>query len=92
MARAGSVGMPTFLPPVPPPHAGQVPSTRPVRDRRPTPDALAAGLTEGFTHAFVWASLILLVAAVVIAPLMNTGRPRREAGAEEKPVAAVHLG
>ena len=49
---------------------------------RMTPRTAKAGLVEGFSHAFVVSSSILVGAAVVIALLMNTPRPVREPGAE----------
>ncbi|AGP54799.1 hypothetical protein M271_16160 [Streptomyces rapamycinicus NRRL 5491] len=51
-----------------------------------------AGLVEGFSHAFVVSSSILVGAAVVVALLMNTPRPVREPGTEGATPLPAHLG
>ena len=60
--------------------------------RRMTPDTAKDGLVEGFSHAFVWSSVILAAAAVAVGVLMNTPRPPRDKAAQAAPSAAVHLG
>ncbi|MFD4999242.1 MFS transporter [Streptomyces buecherae] len=61
--------------------------------RPPTPDVARQALTEGFSDAFVAASLILVAAAAVVGALMNTPRPSRDANArtDAQPMAP-HLG
>ncbi|WP_445516313.1 MFS transporter [Streptomyces sp. NEAU-174] len=51
-----------------------------------------AGLVEGFSHAFVVSSSILVGAAVVVALLMNTPRPVREPGTEGATPLPAHMG
>ncbi|WP_432040568.1 MFS transporter [Streptomyces cucumeris] len=53
---------------------------------------MKTGLVEGFSEAFVWSSVILASAAVVVTILMNTPRPSREPGAQDAMPKAVHLG
>jgi EmrB/QacA subfamily drug resistance transporter len=43
--------------------------------RPKSPAALQAALVDGFTAAFGWAALILVVAAILVAMVMNTPRP-----------------
>ncbi|MBB5935927.1 MFS transporter [Streptomyces zagrosensis] len=62
--------------------------------RPPNPEIAKRALTEGFSDAFVWASLILAAAAVLVGALMNTPRPQRgdaQATADAEPTA-MHLG
>lgn len=63
-----------------------------IRERRVTPQLGKEGLVEGFSHAFVWSSLILAASAVVVGLLMNTPRPSRQPGAEQAAPLPVHLG
>ncbi|MEU8873312.1 MFS transporter [Streptomyces javensis] len=51
-----------------------------------------AGLVEGFSHAFVVSSSILVGAAVVVALLMNTPRPVRDPGPKDATPLPAHLG
>ncbi|WP_431042002.1 MFS transporter [Streptomyces sp. P1-3] len=57
-----------------------------------TPELRKAGLVEGFTHAFGYASAILVVAAAAVAVLMNTPRPKGGSGATDAEPLAVHMG
>lgn len=57
----------------------------------PTPEVAQRALTEGFSDAFVVAAVILTVAAVLVAALMNTPRPTRDTAASAEPMA-THLG
>ncbi len=58
------------------------------------PALVREGLVEGYTTAFAWASGILVAAALIVAVLMNTPRPRRRADAHDAPGAPLpaHLG
>jgi EmrB/QacA subfamily drug resistance transporter len=64
------------------------------------PAVLREGLVEGYTTAFAWASGILVAAALIVAVLMNTPRPRRGAAdpagkgskGDEGETVPVHLG
>ncbi|TVL94281.1 MFS transporter [Streptomyces sp. SAJ15] len=59
--------------------------------RGPVPkDTVKAALVEGYTEAFVWATVILVAAAGVVAFLMNTPRPPREQGVEDAQPATAH--
>ncbi|MCQ8189464.1 MFS transporter [Streptomyces rugosispiralis] len=60
--------------------------------RRMTPRTAKAGLVEGFSHAFVVSSSILVGAAVVVALLMNTPRPVRDPGTKDATPLPAHLG
>ncbi|MFE2674098.1 MFS transporter [Streptomyces hygroscopicus] len=59
---------------------------------RMTPRTAKAGLVEGFSHAFVVSSAILVGAAVVVSLLMNTPRPVTGRGAESAAPLPAHLG
>ncbi|MDT0342795.1 MFS transporter [Streptomyces litchfieldiae] len=58
------------------------------------PAVLHAGLVEGYTTAFAWASGILVAAALLVGILMNTPRPRPGETTEQSgdAVPAAHLG
>jgi hypothetical protein len=62
------------------------------------PEVVMEGLVEGYTTAFAWAAGILAAAALVVAVLMNTPRPRRGGAATdtgdkgEGETIPVHLG
>ncbi|MFF7653560.1 MFS transporter [Streptomyces sp. NPDC007983] len=60
--------------------------------RRMTPATAKDGLVEGFSHAFVWSSVILTGAALVVGVLMNTPRPSGDKAAHGAAPAPVHLG
>ncbi|GAA2685412.1 MFS transporter [Streptomyces aculeolatus] len=74
--------------------AERVPDAGALEERRaaggPVPDVVKAGLVEGFTSAYLVASVTLLAVAVVVAVLMNTPRPDRAGAAAAAP--AAHLG
>lgn len=53
------------------------------------PDQIKSGLTEGYTHAFVWGAGFLVVAALVSAFMVTIGK---DAAAEEDEAAVVHVG
>ncbi|KAK1182372.1 MFS transporter [Streptomyces sp. NBS 14/10] len=63
-----------------------------VRAREVTPQLAKEGLVEGFSEAFVWSSVILAAAAVLVGLLMNTPRPSRQPGTEQAEPLPVHLG
>ncbi|MFD8386407.1 MFS transporter [Streptomyces sp. NPDC059679] len=63
-----------------------------VRAHEVTPQLGKEGLVEGFSEAFVWSSVILAAAAVLVGLLMNTPRPSRQPGAEQTEPLPVHLG
>jgi EmrB/QacA subfamily drug resistance transporter len=54
------------------------------------PDQLKAGLTEGYTHAFVWGAGFLVVAALVSAFMVTIGKDAAAEDDEDAPV--VHVG
>jgi len=74
--------------------AERVPDAGALEERRaaggPVPDVVKVGLVEGFTSAYLVASVTLLAVAVVVAVLMNTPRPDRAGAAAAAP--AAHLG
>ncbi|WKX72778.1 MFS transporter [Streptomyces sp. XD-27] len=57
-----------------------------------TPQVLRDGLVEGFSHAFVYAAVILVVAAAAVAVLMNTPRPKGGSGVDDAEPLTVHMG
>ncbi|MGW3563977.1 MFS transporter [Streptomyces sp. NPDC000941] len=63
-----------------------------MRTHEVTPQLAKEGLVEGFSEAFVWSSVILAAAAVLVGLLMNTPRPSRQPGAKETEPLPVHLG
>ncbi|MFN8168568.1 MAG: MFS transporter [Candidatus Nanopelagicales bacterium] len=53
------------------------------------PAQIKAGLTEGYTHAFVWGAGFLVVAALVSAFMITIGK---DAAAEDDEAPVVHVG
>ncbi|MEV6105060.1 MFS transporter [Streptomyces sp. NPDC051940] len=58
----------------------------------PVPPVVKDALVEGFGDAYAIASAVLLAAAVAVAVLMNTPRPRGEQAAEGVRPALAHVG
>jgi EmrB/QacA subfamily drug resistance transporter len=54
----------------------------------PSPSARPAALAAGFTDGFVVAAVVVATAALIVALLMDTPRPRRDADTEAVPVPA----
>ncbi|MDX3229522.1 MFS transporter [Streptomyces sp. ME19-01-6] len=63
-----------------------------VRAHEVTPQLAKEGLVEGFSEAFVWSSVILAAAAVIVGLLMNTPRPSRQPGAKQTAPLPAHMG
>ncbi|HEX9232294.1 MAG TPA: hypothetical protein VF869_10320, partial [Jatrophihabitantaceae bacterium] len=54
----------------------------------PSPSARPAALAAGFTDGFVVAAVVVTAAALIVALLMNTPRPRRDVDTEAAAVPA----
>ncbi|AKH85030.1 Puromycin resistance protein pur8 [Streptomyces sp. CNQ-509] len=76
--------------------AERLPAAGALEERRaaggPVPDVVKAGLVEGFSSAYTVASAILVVAAAVVAVVMNTPRPAPAKPGAPAPAPAAHLG
>lgn len=62
------------------------------RDMPMTPELRNAALVEGFSDAFLVAVVILVAAAVAVAVLMNTPRPKGQPAAEGAEPRMTHIG